>query len=84
MKVADPFPARKEMAAQVPGGMAVGERTDVTMEDAAAAAEPPEADNRSTTAIEPDPGRQRFHGPRTRDTSFTAAGDVPLDIVILR
>ena len=45
MKVADPFSARKEMAAQVPGGVAVGESTDVTMEDAAAAAEPPEAEN---------------------------------------
>ena len=32
MKVTDPFPARQGMAAQVPGGVAVGEPTDVTME----------------------------------------------------
>ena len=45
MKVADSFPAHQEMAAQVPGGVAVGKPTDVTMEDAAAAPEPPEAGN---------------------------------------
>ena len=54
MKVADPFPARQGMAAQVPGGVAVGEPTDVTMEEAAAASEPPQSESRSTAAIEPD------------------------------
>ena len=42
------------MAAQGPGAVPLGEPADVTMEEAAAAAEPPESENISTAAIEPD------------------------------
>ena len=48
------FPRLRTMAAQGPPAVLLGEPPDVTMEEAAAAAERPESENRSTAAIEPD------------------------------
>ena len=42
------------MSAAGPSAVLLGEPADVTMEEAAAAAEPPEPENISTAAIEPD------------------------------